>query len=155
FIVLGGGILLFQNVRRMLVGGRSEAHLSVYFQEGKAESNQAEIQRRFCSESFVKNCRYRSKQEAQKQFVHQNPEMSQAVASLPENPFPASVEMEIDPEFKDATRLKSLSKELSAFPGVEAVDDGGEWLTRWVQLLSLADNLMILLAVALSLAMII
>jgi cell division transport system permease protein len=152
FFVFGGGLLFFANVRAAFLGSGGETEMTVYLREAAELESAAEIRSRFCRESFVRRCRFISTSDARREFIAAHPDLSSSVSTLAENPFPASVRIEIDPAFRDERRLRDFSGRLGALPGVEGIGEGGEWLLRWVRVLDLVDTLFLAVMTALGLA---
>jgi cell division transport system permease protein len=154
FLVLGGALILFHNLRNSLLNAQGNMHVSVYFVAGQGPSSGREVSDHFCNRSFVKKCQYLSDEEAKNRFVDRNPEMKSAVVSLEANPFPSSMEIDLNPAFRDRQTLKNFVQEISKVSGVELVDDGWSWLDRWLTLLAIADWGMWTLTITLAGAMI-
>ena len=152
FTVFAGGMLLFVNVRGIFLGTRGETEMTAFLKNGKEIAGRDEIQGNFCRESFVRRCEYISAGEARKRFVEGNPDLSSAVSTLNENPFPASIRIQIDPKFRDTRKLRDFSSRLAAVPQVEGMEEGGDWLVQWVRLLNLVDLLAVSVALVLALA---
>ncbi|HYO55108.1 cell division protein FtsX [Archangium sp.] len=57
-------------------------------------------------------------------------DLGEALAHLPENPLPPSLELEVPPERRTPGALKALAQELRAMPGVTGVDYGEEAVER-------------------------
>lgn len=57
-------------------------------------------------------------------------DLGEALAHLPENPLPPSLELEVPPERRTPGALKALAQELRALPGVTGVDYGEEAVER-------------------------
>jgi cell division transport system permease protein len=57
-------------------------------------------------------------------------DLGEALAHLPENPMPPSLELEVPAERRTPGALKALAKELRAMPGVTGVDYGEEAVER-------------------------
>jgi cell division transport system permease protein len=57
-------------------------------------------------------------------------DLGEALAHLPENPLPPSVELEVPPERRTPGALKTLARELRALPGITGVDYGEEAVER-------------------------
>lgn len=51
-------------------------------------------------------------------------DLGDALAELPENPLPATLELRVPPEKRNPTSLQALAKELRTLPGVSGVDYG-------------------------------
>jgi len=149
FVILGGGALFFHNVRQALLLSKNGSHLSVYIKEAYEESLSKKIKKQFCTKAFVEKCTFRSAKEAQKIFARSNPELSEVSSTLGENPFPASMEIEIDSNFRDTNALEAFAKNIQKLSGVEGVQESGKWLVRWIKLLNLVDWIMMAMGLAL------
>jgi cell division transport system permease protein len=57
-------------------------------------------------------------------------DLGEALAHLPENPLPPSLELEVPPVRRSPEELQELAKELRALPGVTGVDYGEEAVQR-------------------------
>jgi cell division transport system permease protein len=57
-------------------------------------------------------------------------DLGEALAQLPENPLPPSLELEVPPERRTPGALKALAQQLRAMPGVTGVDYGEEAVER-------------------------
>jgi cell division transport system permease protein len=152
FMVFEGGFLLFWNVRTVFLGTRGETEMTVYLKDGGEAAGREEMEKTACRASFVRHCDFRSSSEARKRFLEANPDLTSAVSTLSENPFPASLRIEIDPRFRDTQALREFTGRVSALPQVDGVEEGGEWLVQWVRLLNFVDALFVLVALALGAA---
>ncbi len=139
FVIFGGSMILFTNVRNVLVDSDAGTHISVYLQAKDVSRTTDRIRKQFCEQSFVKKCEVVSSEVAKTRFVAKNPELEETVSSLQASPFPSSIEISIDSEFQERRALQNFVKRLEVAEGVEAVDDGGDWTDRWITLLSLMD----------------
>ncbi|MEZ4846549.1 MAG: hypothetical protein R2877_06310 [Bdellovibrionota bacterium] len=55
--------------------------------------------------------------------------MKETICALDDNPFPPSVEIDFEKDFKSIDILRQFSKDLSK-ENVLYVDDGGKWVTN-------------------------
>lgn len=63
-------------------------------------------------------------EEALKRLRTELGDLGDALAELPENPLPATLELRVPPEKRNPAALNALAKELRALPGVSGVDYG-------------------------------
>lgn len=152
FVIFGGALLLFQNVRALFLGSKGETEMTIFLREGREQAGREEIQNRFCKEPFVVRCDYVSAAEARRQFVRSNPDLAPSVSALNENPFPASVQIDVDPKFRDTQKLGFFSNRIATLPSVEGIAQEGGWLLHWIRLLNLVDVFFLAVAVALAVA---
>ena len=141
FFVLGCGIHIFFNVRSILNLSKLQTHISVYLHEGLQESGLNEFRQRYCIEKFIAHCSYLSAEDAKEKFSKKNPDLQATIATLNDNPFPSSIEIDFSKDFKSVEILKDFSKKVSNEKNVLYVDDGGKWVTNWLNILNLFDRL--------------
>lgn len=140
FVILGSGFFVFDNLRQALLGARTQSKVWVYLaQDQNVSRTRADLKEAFCKRSFVKTCHFQSAKVAKAEFVKKNPDFEQAVEALGENPFPASMAIEISAQQRAPKVLTDFAQELRALDGVESVDEGSEWFGRWAALMALAD----------------
>jgi len=147
FFVLGCGINVFFNIRSMLHLSKLQTHVSVYLSEGMQESDLNSFRQRHCMEKFISSCKYLSAADAKAKFSKKNPDLQATIDALEDNPFPPSVEIDFDKDFKSIETLKTFSKKVSQEKNVIYVDDGGKWVANWLNVLNLFDRLTYLLGI--------
>jgi cell division transport system permease protein len=145
FFVLGGGLNIFFNVRSMLNLSKLQTHVSAYLNQELNESELGSFRQKHCMQSFIAHCKYMSAAEAKAKFSEKNPDLRETLAALDDNPFPPSVEIDFEKDFKSIETLRQFSKDIAKEKSVLYVDDGGKWVTNWLQILSLFDRLTYLL----------
>ncbi|MCC7459939.1 MAG: hypothetical protein IT286_01430, partial [Proteobacteria bacterium] len=141
FFVLGSGLNVFFNVRSMLNLSKLRTHVSVYLNQEMAESDLSAFKQKHCMQKFIAHCKYLSASDAKGKFTEKNPDLKDTLGALDDNPFPPSVEIDFEKDFKSIEMLRQFSKDLSQEKAVLYVDDGGKWVTNWLQILSLFDRL--------------
>ena len=151
FFVLAAGLNVFFNIRSILNLSKLQTHVSVYFdQELDSQEFQA-FRQKHCIETFIAHCAYVSTPQAKQKFIDKNPDLKDTLGMLDDNPFPPSVEIDFEKDFKSIETLRSYSKDISAEKHVIYVDDGGKWVTNWLQLLNLFDRLTYILGIGFAL----
>lgn len=147
FFVLAMGLNMFFNARSMLNLSKLQTHVSVYFDQEISDSEFQMFKQKHCVEKFIAHCQYMTAAQAKEKFMGKNPDFKDTLAALDENPFPPSVEIDFEKDFKNVNVLRAYSKDMASEKGVIYVDDGGKWVTNWLQLLALFDKLTYLLAI--------
>lgn len=150
FFVLSSSLNIFFNVRSMLNLSKLRTHVSAYLDKELDEAAFNSFRQKHCIEPFIAHCKYLSSSDAKSKFSDRNPDLKDAIAALEDNPFPPSVEIDFEKNFKSIEKLKAFSKELSQNKSVVYVDDGGEWVANWLQVLNLFDRFTYALALALA-----
>lgn len=147
FFVLNLSLNAFFNMRSFLNVSNMRTHISVYYQQELDNSQFKEFEEKNCSRPFVDRCEYLTTAKAKERFVQKNPDLKETLEVLDENPFPPSIEIEFQKDFKSIDTLKSFASELQKEKGVLYVDDGGKWVSNWIQILNLFDRLTYMLAI--------
>lgn len=151
FFVLGSGLNIFFNVRSLLNLSKLQTHVSVYLRGEFDDTELNAFKQSHCMQKFIGHCRYMSAADAKDKFSDKNPDLKATIEALDDNPFPPSVEIDFEKNFKSVEVLKQFSKQLSQEKNVLYVDDGGKWVTNWLQVLNLFDRLTYLLGLGFAL----
>ena len=147
FFVFGTGLNVFFNIRSLLNLSKMTTHVSVYLDQEIDDTNFQDFKKRNCDKNFVSICSYVSSAQAKGKFLKKNPDLQETLNILDENPFPPSIEIDFQKDFKSIEVLKSFSTDLQKEKHVTYVDDGGKWVTNWLQILSLFDRLTYVLGI--------
>lgn len=131
-----------------LIGDRRE--MVVYLRDEVTEEQRAQIVNRL--QELYGTVSYVSKDQAWKEFEQQvgDPALLEAVGT---NPLPASLRVRLRPELLTFAGMDSSARQVGAFPEVEDVRFGGEWVRRLDQVtdtlhrLALAVGLVVALAI--------
>ena len=148
FFMISVQVLLLHNFQKHFLQSNQKSGVSVYLFNKDYESVGKKIQKSFCKESFVKKCTLRSPKEAKKVFLQNNSELKAAVDSLDKNPFPPSLEVELDDAHEKVLEIQSFLGKLKKQKGIDFVDDGEDWVLQWfsfVRLFSWGSRLICLL----------
>jgi cell division transport system permease protein len=86
----------------------------------------------------VQEVRYVSEEEALARARIELVEFKEAYRDLEANPLPASLEVRLKPEFRDAAHAQLVAERLRAFPFVDDVRFGRDWVQRLDRLRNLA-----------------
>lgn len=129
--VLGLFLLVNHNLQRVVGRWSESAELSVYLSDGVTEEQLRNIETMMEQSGLTAERRYVSKDEALTRFRADFPDLAPTAAALDRNPFPASFELRLAPEVREATgAVDGLVAALRAMGGVEDVRYDREWLGR-------------------------
>ena len=129
--VLGIFLLLNVNLQRVVGKWSQSAELSVYLEDGATQEQLENIDSMVAQSGLAAERRYVSKQDALARFRSDFPDLAPAAAALERNPLPASFELRITPEVREATgAIDGLVSALRAMGGVADVRYDREWLGR-------------------------
>jgi cell division transport system permease protein len=151
--VLGFFLVLNSNIQRLVGRWTESAELSVYLKDDVTEDQLRMVDDLIAGSGLAAERAYISKGQASARFKQDFPDLAGATSRLESNPFPASFEIQLKPEVRDAGgAVDNLSTTLAGLQGVADVRYDRRWLTRLnsvVRLLrSLGLGIILLLAFA-------
>jgi cell division transport system permease protein len=157
--VLGFFLALNTNLQRVVGRWTESAELSVYLKED-ATAPQLQMVDDLISQSGLAASReYVSKQQAAARFKQDFPDLSGAADRMDRNPFPASFEVRLKPEVREAgAAVDNLAATLAGVQGVADVRYDRRWLARlnavvrFLRALGLAIVVLLAIASALTVA---
>ncbi|MGH9866709.1 MAG: cell division protein FtsX [Candidatus Polarisedimenticolia bacterium] len=142
--VLGGFLVLVENLRP-LADAWDRVQINAYLADRAVKGSPAEVERlveSLRSAPDVREVRYVSREEALAIFREAFPDLAGSVASLSENPFPASIEVALRGMGDERRRrTRDLLQSLAASPLVESVQDNDEEARRVLGVLTFVSRL--------------
>ncbi len=129
-IVLGALLLLTWNAERVLSEWTSAAEFSVYLRDDATSEQRGAVESLVDRSTVATGREYVSKAQALARFRSEFADLSALTDDLEDNPFPASVEVRVQPEAERDGRADTLVRQLAGMPGVADVRYDREWLTR-------------------------
>jgi cell division transport system permease protein len=150
--VLGFFLVLNQNMERVVGRWSESAELSVYFAEGVNEEEIVAAEALVDASGLATGRERLSKQEAAARFREDFPDLAETAAQMEHNPFPASLEVRLQPELRETERVGALAQDLGALPAVADVRYDRRWLTRLNAVVRFARGLGILIVAMLAVA---
>jgi cell division transport system permease protein len=127
--VLGGFLVVTSNLARLLARWQEAAEFSVYLRDDAAPTDRAAIERVLRDSRLVRAVETVSKEEALKRFKRNFSDLAAAANDLPENPLPASIEVQLLPT-ANPTEVEALAARASALGGVADVRYDQRWIQR-------------------------
>ena len=157
--VLGFFLALNTNLQRIVGRWTESAELSVYLKDD-ATPEQLKVAEELVLQSGLAASReYVSKQQAAARFKQDFPDLAGAADRMDSNPFPASFEVRLKPEVRDAgAAVDNLAATLAGVQGVADVRYDRRWLARlngvvrFLRGLGLAIIVLLAIAAALTVA---
>jgi cell division transport system permease protein len=124
-------LLIAHNARVALVHVGDRREMVVYLNDGVSNEEREALIARL--QQLYGTVEYVSKEQAWNEFAGQvgDPALLEAVG---ENPLPASLRIKLRPELLNFDAMDEAARQVSAFPEVEDVRYGGEWVRRLDQL---------------------
>jgi cell division transport system permease protein len=151
--VLGFFLVLNTNLQRLVGRWTESAELSVYLKDDVTEDQLRTVDDLIAGSGLAATREYVSKTQAITRFKQDFPDLAGAANRLESNPFPASFDIRLKPEVRDAGgAVDNLATTMAGLGGVADVRYDRRWLTRLnsvVRLLrSLGLGIILLLAFA-------
>jgi cell division transport system permease protein len=151
--VLGFFLVVNTNLRPVVARWTESAELSVYLRDDVTPAQRTMIEDLILQSGLAAGREFLSKEQAAARFREDFPDMADAAARLESNPFPASFEIRLSPEVREAgAAVDALAATLSTTPGVADVRYDRAWLSRLNAVVRLARGIAILVIVMLVVA---
>jgi cell division transport system permease protein len=128
FLTVGVFILVGVNLRALSGHWQEKIRVSVYLKDGMSRQEQNDLEARLKSTPGVLAVAFTSRDQALAEFKTMLGPEADLLDGLDENPLPASFTLSLKPEARGYDQVKSLASGLSALPGIESVDYGGNWI---------------------------
>ncbi len=129
--VLGVFLLLNANLQRLVGRWTQSAELSVYLKDDASADHLRIVDELVGGSGLAAHREYVSKTQAAARFRQDFPDLAGPAARLDTNPFPASIEVRLQPDARHAgTAVDNLAAALAAIGGVADVRYDRRWLAR-------------------------
>lgn len=138
--VLGLFALTAFNIRRAIEAIEERVEVVAYLHDDATVEQVRDGQRELATLPEVAEIRYVSKTEALTTAVQELEEFREVFTDLEVNPLPASIEVRLRPGHRDPASVEAIAQHLSAFPFVEDVEFGREWVAKIVSLRRIAGG---------------
>jgi cell division transport system permease protein len=133
FVCLAAALLVVVNIQALRARWESSGRASVYLRPDVTVEQTEQVKKALAGSAGVEAVRFVSAEEARADVVGASSD--EALASLPPEAFPASLEVTLRDEAA-TERLKKLSVQLEALPYVDGVETYAAWGQRLGRLLS-------------------
>ena len=150
--VLGALLLVTVNVERIVSRWSSAAEFSVFLDDDATSEERGAIEAAIDASGVAAGREYVSKASALQRFRGEFAELAALAETFEDNPFPASVEVRIDPDAERSGRAGELVARLAMLPGVADVRYDREWHERLSQALAAVRTVGLVVVVLLVLA---
>ena len=151
-IVLGSLLLVTWNVERLLAQWASATELSVYLRDEATSEQRGTIEAAIDDSGVADGREYVSKVDALARFRREFAELASLTTGFEDNPFPASVEVQVRADAENDGRADALVRRVAMLPGVADVRYDREWLARIASGLSAVRGTGFALALLMALA---
>ncbi len=120
-IVLGGFMLVSDNLNGILVRWRERGHVQAFLEPDITEAERKAVSDAIGAREEVETFRYMSSDDAATQFRSDFRELGDLLAFLEDNPLPASFVITVREDAREEEALVALTDRWAAMPGVDAV----------------------------------
>jgi cell division transport system permease protein len=130
-VVFGALLVVTWNAQRLVEELAAAAEFSVYLDDGITAEERGAVEAAIERSGVAEDITLVSKEEALATFRQRFAELASVTDALEENPFPASLEIQLrTPAGQEASSLEPLVRDIAAMPGVADVRYDREWLGR-------------------------
>jgi cell division transport system permease protein len=150
--VLGAFLLVTSNLQRVIDQWGRAAEFSVYLTDTVTAEERGAIERLLSASGLAERQEYVSASVALERFERGFPELAAAAKAMPQNPLPASYEVQLRQDRARDPAVDALAARLKATAGVSDVRYDRQWVDRLLTLVGTARSLGLALAAVLALA---
>jgi cell division transport system permease protein len=136
------------NIRRVLERVESRVEVVAYLRDDADPGVVNVVQNEIAAYGEVRDVLYITKEQALQRARSELPEIESVIGSLDSNPLPASFEVTFKPNQTGPDVVRSVAERISAFPVVEDVRFGSEWLDKVFLLRRVAGSATFILGAA-------
>lgn len=138
--VVGLFALTAFNIRRTIEGIEERVEVVAYLRDGATAEQLHQIRYEMLGVPGVQRVDYVSKDDALVTAVQELEEFREVFTDLEVNPLPASLEVRLRPGHRTPRAIERVAQRLSAYPFVEEVSFGGDWVGKIVSLRRIAGG---------------
>ena len=129
-LVLGALLMVTWNVDQLLARWSSASEFSVFLRDDATSEQRGAIEGVIDQSGATSRHEYVSKAQALTRFKSQFADLASLTNDLDDNPFPASLEVQVRADAEQNGRADALVKQVAALPGVADVRYDREWIAR-------------------------
>ncbi len=133
FVCLGAALLVVTNLRAVEDRWAHAGRASVYLKEGATQDDVDALRAALARVPGVNGVHYVSSGDARTEFGQRELGANAALAALPVEAFPASIELDVAPDMPDADLADMVGK-MKALPSVDDVETYQSWTERLARL---------------------
>ena len=129
--ILGLFLFVYINLNSVLSYWNDQVQLIVYLDDEISNGEKKQLEKLFSSNSEVDSFQFVSREKAWENFQAMFSDKSSFLKSIGFNPLPASYSLKIKPSPERLGSIQSLAEKLHREDGVESVEYGEEWISRF------------------------
>ncbi len=128
-LVLGALLLLTSNAERLITEWSASAEFSVFLRDDATSDERGAIEAEIDRSGVASGRMYLSKADALSRFRREFSDLATLAEGLDDNPFPASIEVQLHPEAERDGRMTAAVERVATLKGVADVRYDREWLS--------------------------
>ena len=128
--LVGAFFLVAENLRGVVETVRDESAVTVFLRPGVTDADRADLERVAKESRLVARMKRVTPEQARARFSDWWRSLAPAARTLPTNPFPESLELDLDPSALSSEAVPGFLKNLAAHRAVEEVQFDVEWIRR-------------------------
>jgi cell division transport system permease protein len=149
--LVGAFFLVAENLRGVVETVRDESAVTVFLRPGVTDADRADLERVARDSRLVAKTKSVTPEQARARFSDWWRSLAPAARALPTNPFPESLELELEPTAVSSEAIPGFLKNLAAHRAVEEVQFDVDWIRRLRGAVQLAKVAGLVLAALLTL----
>lgn len=130
-VVLGALLLITWNAQQQMARWTAAAEFSIYLRDDATSEQRGAIEAALDQSGATRAHEYVSKSDALARFRREFSELASLTNDFADNPFPASLEVQLLPEAQRDGHADALLRRVGTLPGVADVRYDREWLERF------------------------
>jgi cell division transport system permease protein len=128
--ILGSFLLVAENLEHAISRWENRSRANVYFDAEVTPEQIRAVDAFLASQPELRSRRFVTREQALTRFKSLFANLNNVVDQLEENPFPASYEVDIAPQFAQSRAFAGRMAQLRAMPGVDDVQYDWDWIAR-------------------------
>ncbi|MEA2491432.1 MAG: cell division transport system permease protein [Acidobacteriota bacterium] len=138
-LILGSFLLVAENLSRAVEQWQGRSRVVVYLDPHATPEQVRGVDAFLGTQAALARRRVVTREEALARFRTHFANLSEVVGQLDENPFPASYEIEVQPEVAASPAFAVTIAHIRALPGVDQVQSDFQWIERLRRLVSVIN----------------
>jgi cell division transport system permease protein len=136
-ILAGAFALVVKNMQGLLERIGEDVTVTAYLEDGLPDPERAALAQRVKTVEGVQEVVSVSKDEARRRFEQSGTGRADLLQALGENPLPASLEISLAPERRNAEGVRVVMESLQGLPGITELSNAQDWVQGYAGALSL------------------
>lgn len=131
FLILGIFLVILLNAKELMEEWGSRVRVTAYLKDSATPERVNRLKEKIRGFEEVRGLNYRSKEEALRALEERLQGRMGLLRGLPRNPLPASLEIQLKPEYQNSAGVEGVVEKLRKNPEVEDLQFGSEWVERF------------------------